>query len=332
MKIKYKKIVTILILCFSANLYSQIDSSTFEDIFLPVNSVIDNSISGGFYSGNNYYPPSDWNANLNYYASWWAASNMADSVTSGYTNQYSAKTAKGVNESTNYIVGYGNPKVHFVGSNFRDTVLGFYVTNTTFTYNDIRDGSNFSKKFGGTSGNDPDWFKLTVKKWYKDTLRSDSVIFYLADFRFANNANDYILKNWQWINCKSLGLADSLQFFLSSSDTIGGFGMNTPAYFAMDNLKTKATMVGINSTTENNNKFLLFPNPATDFLSLKLPENLLGEKITLKIFDITGKNLLNEQIITHQNFLLNISLFDKGNYLLQLITKTESKTLKFIKN
>jgi hypothetical protein len=37
---------------------------------------------------------------------------------------------------------------------------GVYVTNTTYAYNSMRDGDMFAKKFGGPTGNDPDWYKL----------------------------------------------------------------------------------------------------------------------------------------------------------------------------
>ncbi|HWB64128.1 MAG TPA: DUF4465 domain-containing protein, partial [Chitinophagales bacterium] len=86
-------------------------------------------------------------------------------------------------------------------------------------------------------GNDPDWFKLTVKAWYNGTLKNAAVDFYLADYRFSNNTQDYIVRDWRWVDLTSLGNVDSLAFFLSSSDT-GSFGMNTPAYYCIDNFTT----------------------------------------------------------------------------------------------
>ena len=63
--------------------------------------------------------------------------------------------------------------------------------------------------------------------------------FYLADFRFADNALDYVVDSWTWVDLSSLGVVSSLSFSLASSD-VGQFGMNTPAYFAMDNLAVAA--------------------------------------------------------------------------------------------
>ena len=58
--------------------------------------------------------------------------------------------------------------------------------------------------------------------------------FYLADFRFANNEEDYILDTWEWFDLSSLGNVATISFSLSSSRG-SGYNMITPAYFCMDN-------------------------------------------------------------------------------------------------
>jgi hypothetical protein len=52
-----------------------------------------------------------------------------------------------------------------------------------------------------------------------------------VDFNLATGT--HILNTWKCVGLRSLGTVKSLEFSLSSSDT-GEFGMNTPAYFAMD--------------------------------------------------------------------------------------------------
>ena len=66
-------------------------------------------------------------------------------------------------------------------------------------------------------------------------LGTDSVDFYLADYRFADNSEDYIVKDWTFVSLEALGDVDSLLFSLTSTDNDSMFGMNTPAYFCMDN-------------------------------------------------------------------------------------------------
>ena len=51
------------------------------------------------------------------------------------------------------------------------------------------------------------------------------------------------MDDWEWVDLSSLGTVAGLEFDLSSSDT-GPSGMNTPAYFAMDDL-TPASAVPI---------------------------------------------------------------------------------------
>ena len=90
------------------------------------------------------------------------------------------------------------------------------------------------------SSNDPDWFKLTV--YGSDALGnvlSNNVEFYLADYRSSDSASDYIINDWQELDLTSLSDAECLYFNLSSSDT-GDFGMNTPGYFALDNVSYTA--------------------------------------------------------------------------------------------
>lgn len=177
-----------------------------------------------------------------FWSSGFAYSNMTDSATSGYTNQYSAKTAKGYSGSDKYIVANGTSNyIQLINAGKGGFASGFYVTNSTYAYNSMRDGDAFAKKFGGTTGNDADWFKLVIRGYHNGTLKQDSIEVYLADFRYTDNTKDYILKTWKWVNLMPLGKVDSLRFSLSSSD-VGSFGMNTPAFFCMDNFTTQENL------------------------------------------------------------------------------------------
>jgi len=110
-------------------------------------------------------------------------------------------------------------------------------------------GDAFSKKFGGESGNDQDWFMLTITGKDVDGVVTGTVDFYLADYRFADNSTDYIVNTWQYVDLTSLGTVKSLEFTLSSSD-VGDWGMNTPAYFALDTLMRKSAFVYAETYTE----------------------------------------------------------------------------------
>lgn len=186
--------------------------------------------SGGFVFHNNYTAAWDvWDG--------FAYSNMTDTTTRGFLNQYSAITGSGADGSATYGVSYVNlwgtlPKIEVPEG---VSLQSMQVTNTTYAYYSMLEGDQFAKKFGGNDGNDPDWFKLII--YGKDLAEQviGTIEFYLADFRFADNTLDYILNSWATVDLTPISSARILEFSLDSSD-VGDWGMNTPAYFALDNI------------------------------------------------------------------------------------------------
>ncbi len=213
----------------------QAQISTFDDLKLDSTNAYWNGsdTTGGFQSGDAYF----YN---NYNSSWgswtgFAYSNVKNDTTAGYANQYAAFPKSGVFHSSKYAVvnAYSPAGLKLKGLLAGSVLKGMYVTNSTYAALSMENGDAFAKKFGGADGTDPDWFLLTVKG-YKKGAFTDSVNFYLADYRFHDADSDYIVKSWKWVNLQPLGAVDSVTFVLHSSDT-GAYGMNTPAYFCMDN-------------------------------------------------------------------------------------------------
>jgi len=314
--------------------------ATFDDLTLSKAdtsyiSYYDPGVDVGFNDGLAHFPcVYDTSSFGNSWGGGFSYSNRTDSVTSGYTNQYAAKTAKGYNGSSNYAVIWCNDPVTFAyttylklnGSAIGRPVKGFYITNSTYAYNDMRDGHPpFSKKFGGTTGNDPDWFMLTVYGYLGGVRSADSVNFYLADYRFAHNDSDYIVKTWQWVNLLPLGHVDSLQFSLNSSDT-GAFGMNTPAYFCMDNFTTNETDVSVkNAPLAYVAK--VYPNPATDMLYVDIADNSVQQII---VRNMAG-NMVGTYAVTKKQVEINTSSMPAGVYLLQMMGNGGSASVRFVK-
>lgn len=166
-----------------------------------------------------------------------------DTTTAGYLNQYSVITGGGSDVAGGAVpgnvfavgyVGFPSPTISLPADESRP--LSLRVTNTTYTALSMQNGDQFAKKFGGLSGNDPDFLKLTVTALGAGNTPLGSLDVFLADYRFANNAQDYILRDWSLVDLSSFGGGVSeLQFALASSDNSFGF-MNTPAYFAIDNV------------------------------------------------------------------------------------------------
>lgn len=221
---------------------------TFDDNALAYNSHWGGAGSGetGFTSGDAYFSHDD-------ITSAWSGfvyTNRTDTTTPGYTNQFSAITGGGAQGSANYGIAYipldwqngtYDPIPQTVsfgavtGEDYNTTLSGAYFSNTTYAYLSMRDGDTFAKKFGGDSGNDPDYFKLMISGIDEHGNYTGTVDFYLADYRFDDNSQDYIIDDWTWVDLSGLGDVVGLEFSLESSDT-GDYGINTPAYFAMDTI------------------------------------------------------------------------------------------------
>ncbi len=242
-----------LIIVLSMMNAANADIATFEDLTLPGQSFWNGSDElGGFTSGgaffqNNYNPK---------WGSWvgFAYSNITDTSTTGLSGQYNAITGSGQGGSTNYaICCVGSTEPPTVILDMSSMVGGLYVTNNNYTYYSMLNGDPFAKKFGGTNGNDPDFLLLTITGKDSDGNVTGAVEFYLADFNFEDNSRDYIVNTWWFVDLTPLGLVKSLEFSLGSSDA-GDWGMNTPAYFAIDtiimepmsNLSGPYTEAGIN--------------------------------------------------------------------------------------
>jgi hypothetical protein len=208
----------------------------FEDLSLQPESYWNGSdLSGGFAAGGAWFG----NNYDTMYGSWdgFAYSNITDTASTGWDAQYNAITGGGYGASENYAIGFagwmGPPTITFESAVM---VAGFYVTNNNYTYDAILSGYGVAKAFGGASGDDEDWFMLTIAG--KDSAGdvTGTVDFYLADYRFADNGLDYVLDDWAWVDLSRLGAVKSLEFGMSSTDNDPVWGMNTPGYFVMDSI------------------------------------------------------------------------------------------------
>jgi len=215
----------------------------FEDLALPPESFYNGFDGAGGFSSYGAQFNNTYDSMGN---SWlgWSLSNRTDSQSPGFMNQYSAYASGG---GGNYIVGFTHgvtlPGVNVDPDDTRITLpagvepVSMQVTNTTYSALSMLHGDAFAKRFGGPTGDDPDYFRLRVLGYDASGGLAGSVEFYLADYRFTDNQNDYLVSDWQPVDLASLRGRDvrSLSFNLESSDT-GFFGVNTPAYFALDNL------------------------------------------------------------------------------------------------
>jgi hypothetical protein len=209
------------------------DTATFEELTLNHESFWNGSDGSGKFSCGNFTFHNSYNKE---WGSWsgFAYSNKSDTVTPDWTNQFSAIKGCGVFHSRNYAVAYdyGMLKTTLTSPG---PLSGLYITNNTYAYMTMLKGDSFTDRFGGLSGNEPDYFRLKIIGINSTGDTTGMVFFYLADFRFDDPGKDYIIREWTWVDLSALGIVSELRFSLESSDT-GPWGMMTPAYFCVDNL------------------------------------------------------------------------------------------------
>jgi hypothetical protein len=303
--------------------------SNFENLSLTPGAFWDGSdFSGGFTSGNAFFPNVYVYDSL--YGGYWdrgfAYSNMKDSTTAGFMNMYSARPATGYGSSEKYAIGQDGAVIELTGNAAGKAVFGLYVTNSTYAALSMRDGDMFAKKFGGPTGDDPDWFRLSITGYEGYSPIADTVHFYLADYRFVDNGMDYIVEDWRWVDLTPLGNLDSVFFFLSSSD-IGVYGMNTPPFFCIDNFTTADSPAGLYGAEIPEIK--MFPNPAHDRLSISFPETWAGAEF--RIFSPAGAEVLRESVSGTNIHSLHIHDLPAGMYVVRISSGEERFHYSFIK-
>ena len=104
-------------------------------------------------------------------------------------------------------------------------------------------GDGFATAFSQGS-----WFKLTAVGFDADDEETTRVDFYLADYRGENTLDHYILDTWQWMDLRPLGKVAKVRFLLDGSDK-GQYGLNTAAYFALDDFNCERDLVAEESRT-----------------------------------------------------------------------------------
>lgn len=320
-----KGVFTALLLAFSSLAMAQ-NLIDFEDFTVASDSFLNGSDGSGGFSSDQVFLLNNYNTE---FSSWtgWSISSKTDTLTAGFTNPYSSFAGSGVDGSDNFAVSYsfGENRLILQGEAAGRVLDGLYLTNNTYAYLSMRDGDSFAKRFGGVTGDDPDFFLVTIKAYSGGQLSADSIDFYLADFRFVDNTQDYIIKDWTFVDLSGLGPVDSLAFTLSSSD-VGQFGMNTPAYFCLDNVVLGAIVNTTNAQNLNVN-LRVFPNPTSDYIQLDYQGR---HAINCTILDLQGRPLIH-RLLKEGNERVGVQHLPVGTYLVHLQSDEYSATQLFMK-
>lgn len=213
----------------------------FEDVVLGDDGLQNGSdltgnlLNGSYYSEIfsssigllNIYTTSDWGD----YWTGFSVSSKTDKTTAGYLNQYSTIAGKGAENSLKFALAYDTATILLPYIDSYQKAKSMMVTNSTYSYLDMKNGSDFSKKF--ESG---DWFKIIIKGFFQNKL-TNTVEFYLADFR---NGKSILLNDWEKVDISSLGIVEKMTVSFDSSDK-NSYGVRTPKYVCIDNISLSRT-------------------------------------------------------------------------------------------
>jgi hypothetical protein len=221
----------------------------FEEFSLPPESAAPGDASQSPIQSHGAVFNRTWSVEYDCCPGGWAYSNQTDLTTPGFNNSYSAyvpPNGGGADGSANFAVANnllrGESTVEFVEP---VRVQGMYVTNTTYVYRAVVEGNDGAAGFVKGPFESGDWLRLEIYGLNATQQPTGSVPFYLADYRDGDSS---VVSAWTWVDLSELGIVQRLEFNLDSTDQ-GMFGMNTPAYFAMDNLT-----------------FVVVPEPSTGLL------------------------------------------------------------------
>jgi hypothetical protein len=328
-----KKIYFSICTVFTALTLNAQQTIGFENVNLSPESF-NNGLSGsGGFIENGVVFSNEYNVSGDYVTGF-SVSNISDVTTSGIINQYSAYTGAGFN-SENYGIFTYDGTISFAGQGV--DLDSFKITNSTYAALSMKDGDPagtyaFAKQFGsinnakgnpdGTNGSD--YFRVWIIAYREDGSKIDSTVFYLADYRFTDNNQDYIVNTWKNVDLTFLKeTVYKLSFKFESSDNSVYFDIaypNTPSYFALDDLVISKS-IGLKESKLTN--ISIYPNPIQNELTIS------GENGLIELVDLTGKILISKE---HFNYtVLNVSGLSSGSYILKLTSKNGTLIQKLVK-
>jgi hypothetical protein len=219
-----RKIFLFAAALMSTAMFAQLQVATFEDVTIGApESVLHLSESGAIQSGSFFFTQevADYGDYGVYYFGNLPSNKTGDTFASLDDAEKSA--SGGAYEGENFNVWTASYSgLDGITLEEAAVVPGFFINNSAYAVNSMSFGDGYAKKFDKN-----DWFKLTIDATLNGQGIDTQVTVYLA-------ANGEYINKWTYVDLSQFGPVDAIKFTLTSSDT-GDYGMNTPAYFCIDN-------------------------------------------------------------------------------------------------
>jgi len=249
-------------------------------------------------------------------------SNSTNTELTGMAGQYTAITGKGVDGSDNYAVAFVYDTEVSAIDGYPREITGCYVTNNMYAYTSMTEGDQYA----GAPFTTGDYLVLYAIGLDEMGEEIDRTEFYLADYRSTDEAEHYIVEDWRWFDLSVLGEVSKVRFEMAGSRT-GNFGLNTPAYFCLDNFNGEAPDAVAETMAENLN-VSVYPNPSNGVVNIKMDNN---EMFTYYVYNSIGQTVMTGTS-ANEITTIDLSTFGSGMYLINVNCKGNINAKKvFIK-
>lgn len=207
--------------------------------------------------------------------------------------------------------GFYHYLFHFVNEN-----IGFKI-----------DGNNVFKTIDGGANYT---FLSTVNHHVGKVIGASENVVWLITVDFLLNGQPNYTTRIETIGVDVNRVDNFFPIFLSTafaSPTVG-YGIY-PSGILFKN--STGTMLSTTSTNINN-KTLIFTDSSTQQIKLQLPENLIAVPTKITVFDGLGKIILTQTFQNQQNIVLDSQMLTKGLFLITVATNNNYQTQKIIIN
>ncbi|MDL2228024.1 DUF4465 domain-containing protein [Bacteroidales bacterium OttesenSCG-928-K03] len=297
-------------------------TASFDDLILVPESAWYGSETG---EQDNVFFSGSFSFTNTYMASWSAWGGFSYSNMTGtnfdpnnwFEHQFRSVVGSGANNSDNFAVVYPygfQTEINVMHNEEGDIVSGVYVTNAAYTQNSIINGDSYM----GDPFTQGDFYKiLFIADTRRDTgisrtdarscvSTTDTIEYYLADYRSTNPNEHYSLTEWQWIDLSALGKVQKIKISVDASRK-DSYGLTLPAYLCLDEVGAQRTIDfekfwNIELQAENNlnlRDILSFEdNVNIDYQILQIDNELFSARIENdELILIANQSTTNQEIL-----------------------------------
>ena len=89
--------------------------------------------------------------------------------------------------------------------------------------------------------------------------------------------------------------------------------------------ETESNSQNISAGITKHNLLSIYPNPAINMLVIETSNDKLNK---IKVYDVLGNVLINENLNLEKRYEIDVTLFEKGVYFAEISTENNTSTIK----